>query len=123
MPRRLLPTASCLTSLLLTAGCASESSFGLVLERGTQTTIEVHGSAPFVRVDNDGPGVIDAHFAPTTDAAGTERILRGSVARTLRGGGRLQFVLVDGDRAVVQVLVQRASGCRLLRQDRPPSGP
>lgn len=100
---------------LLGAGCASSSQCDLVLRRGTTVELLVLGDNPFVQVDNDGPGSIEVSF----EVVGTldrVRILRGSSARTLRGGGRLDFVLVEGEVANVQVQVQGAVGLDMRTQ-------
>lgn len=95
------------------AGCASNSHLGIVLQPDTQATLQVLGDNPFVQVDNDGPGAVDVSFAPNVGAPDRVRVLRGSSARTLRGGGLLQFVLVEGGQANLQVNVQRATGTDL----------
>jgi hypothetical protein len=56
---------------------------------------------------------VDVSFVPNVGTPDEVRVLRGSSARTLRGGGLLQFVLVEGDRANLQLNVQRATGTDL----------
>lgn len=100
-------------ALTLGAACTSSSQFGIVLQPETTAHLQVLGDNPFVQVDNDGPGPIDVTFAPGVGDPEQVRVLRGTSARTLRGGGILQLTLVDGERANVQVEVQGSTGTDL----------
>ncbi|MFO1029741.1 MAG: hypothetical protein U1F60_01560 [Planctomycetota bacterium] len=105
----LLALCSCLV-----AGCTtSNSHFGIVLQPKTTATLRVQGDNPFVQVDNDGPGAIDVSFAPGVGMPDRVRVLRGSSARSLRNGGVLQFELVEGEQADLQVHVQNGTGTDL----------
>jgi hypothetical protein len=112
MRRRLLPWLT-LAVLPLTTGCASHSHFGLVLQPDTNAALQVFGDQPIVQVDNDGPGQIDVAFTPAGGSTDSVRVVRGTAARTLRGGGTLRFVLVEGSQANVQVHVQDSTGTDL----------
>lgn len=105
---------------LLGAGCATGSQFGLVLDPDTTADLRVLGDNPFVQVDNDGPGHVLVTFAPGIGLSDQVRVVRGSIARTLRGGGQLQFAVVAGDRANVRVRVQGSSGADLRTHGRHP---
>ena len=96
--------------LILCGGCSSYSQFGMVLQPGSMASLKALGDNPFVRVDNDGPGPIEVSFMPNVGSTEQVRVLRGSACRSLRGGGTLQFVLVEGNRADVQIEVQNATG-------------
>ncbi|MBZ0151320.1 MAG: hypothetical protein K8J09_07280 [Planctomycetes bacterium] len=102
--------------LCLCACCTSSSHFGMVLQPDTKATLQVLGDNPFVQVDNDGPGAIDVSFAPNVGPPDQVRVLRGSSARSLRGGGRLELVLVQGVEATLQVHVQGSTGTDLRTQ-------
>lgn len=99
--------------LCLGAACTSSSQFGIVLRPGTTASLQVLGDNPFVAVDNDGPGSIDISFTPEVGTPDRVRVLRGSSARCLRGGGKLEFALVEGDQATLQVNVQHSTGTDL----------
>lgn len=112
-----MATATRLSPFLLTlclgAGCTSSSHFGIVLRPETTATLKVLGDAPFVQVDNEGPGVVDVSFAPGVGTPDRVRVLRGSSARNLRNGGVLRFELVEGDQADVAVHVRNSTGTDL----------
>ncbi len=100
-------------ALFLGAACTSNSQLGMVLRPETTATLQVLGDNPFVRVDNDGPGPIDVSFTPSVGSPDRVRVLRGSTARSMRGGGMLQFVLVEGDEAHLTVDVRGSTGFEL----------
>ncbi|MBX3465055.1 MAG: hypothetical protein KF830_17945 [Planctomycetes bacterium] len=99
--------------LCLGAACTSSTHFGVVLRPETKASLQVLGDNPFVAVDNDGPGAVDVSFAPNVGTADRVRVLRGSSAQSLRGGGRVEFTLVEGDQATLQVHVQHSTGIDL----------
>ncbi len=109
-----------LLPFLLGAGCSTSSEFGLVLDPGTTADLQVLGYNPFVQVDNDGPGHVLVTFAPGIGLPDQVLVVRGSIARTLRGGGQLQFAVVVGDRANLRVRVQGSSGADLRTRGRQP---
>ena len=104
--------------LLSGCGCSSNSRFTVVLSPDTTATLRVFGDNPFVQVDNDGPGGVALSFAPVVGRPEGVRVLRGSIARTLRGGGCLRFALGDGTEARVAVSLQGASGFDLRTSGR-----
>ncbi len=106
--------------LLLGTGCTSGSRLAIVLSPDATATLRVFGDNPFVQVDNDGPGPVVVSVAPVVGRPEDVRILRGSIARTLRGGGTLRFALGDGTQARVEVSLQGASGFDLRAPGRQP---
>ena len=115
-----LRSSSFLIALSLGAACTSSSRFGIVLQPDTTAQLQVLGDNPFVQIDNDGPGSIDVSFAPGVGSPEQVRVLRGSAARNLRGGGELRFVLVEGDQANVHVHVQGSTGTDLRTAGKAP---
>jgi len=115
----MLPARAAACCLFLLAGCASESTFGIVLNRHGFAEITVLGPKPVVEIANDGPGSIDARLR---SADGSDQALHlggGRAQRTLHGGGSIRLVLADGERAVVVVKVWRTTGTS-LRTDTAP---
>ena len=104
---------------LLGAACTSGSRFAVVLSPDATATLRVFGDTPFVQVDNDGPGPVVVSFAPVVGRPEDVRILRGSIARTLRGGGCLRFATEDGTQASVEVSLHGTSGFDLRAPGRP----
>lgn len=108
-----LTSLPCRWLLLACAGCTSSHQFGLRLQPGQQGRLQVFGDNPLVQIDNDGPGSVEVSFTPGVGMPDRVRVLRGGLARTLRGGGRLQFVLLEGSHANMQVRVQGSTGIDL----------
>ncbi|MFO1078215.1 MAG: hypothetical protein U1E73_10895 [Planctomycetota bacterium] len=105
-----------LIAFLLCAGCTSSSEFGVVLMPDMTATLLVSGDNPFVQVDNGDPSPIEVTSTPGVGAPDLVCVSGGSYARTLRGGGRLQFELVKGERANVRVQVLGSEGVELRTQ-------
>ncbi len=93
-----------LPALFAFTACASHHRLGLQIPAGTTTEVLVGGDNPFVQVVNDGPGRLDVATTDGTGAENTLQLERGSLARSLRGGGALRLTAVgDTVNAVVDV--------------------
>lgn len=99
------------------AGCAGETTVGLVLLPSDDSMFNIEGSNPFVIVDNSGPGDIKVLFTlHDAVAEAPEHVLRGSVARNLRGGGNLRIINESRERADIKVTIKNHTG---VTMDRP----
>lgn len=103
-----------LLALLALTGCASHHRLGLQLPADNSAEVLVGGHNPFVQVANDGPGRLDVETTDGTGAKDTTQLLRGSLARNLRGGGLLRLTAV-GDTVTAVVVVDDSSGVSLQR--------
>lgn len=101
-----------LSAMLAIPACASHHRLGLQIPAGTSAEVLVGGDNPFVQIAHDSPGRLDL---VVTDGIGAEDSLpmqRGSLARTLRGGGALRLTAV-GDTVIAVVDVDDSTGVSL----------
>ena len=103
-----------LSALLAFPACASHHRLGLQIPAGTTTEVLVGGDNPFVQVVNDGPGRLDVATTDGTGAENTLQLERGSLARSLRGGGAVRLTAV-GDTVNAAVVVDGSSGVSMQR--------
>ncbi|MCC6909833.1 MAG: hypothetical protein IT430_18000 [Phycisphaerales bacterium] len=125
-PRLVRSRAACGLVLLwlalpLTACSSGETTMGLLLVPNARASLTVEGSNPFVVVNNSGPGEVNVLFkAAHLPADGPHRLIRGSVARTLRDGGAIELSNDSTEKCDIMFTIERSTGTTLDQQPAAP---